>query len=117
MANFPNRNLNQKAVYWGNPQPSGYGGLTYDEPIEIDCRWVDSAQIITDAKGNEIVCRATVQVNRDLDEEGLLYLGELEDLDSSEEADPQTISKAYSIKRFDKTPNIKATSYFRMAYL
>lgn len=117
MARFPNRNLKQTAVYWGAPVPDGYGGFSYADPVEISCRWVDTVEMITDSRGNEIVCRATVQVSQDLDEQGILYLGSLEDLDSSEEVDPQTISLAYSIKRFDKTPTIKATGYFRMAYL
>lgn len=114
---FPERNLNQTAVYWGSPVPDGYGGRTYDDPVEIPCRWVNTTEVITDGKGNEIVCRAEVQVSQDLDEQGTLYLGTLEDLDSDEEADPTKILGAYRIKRFDKTPTIKGTSFYRKAYL
>ena len=114
---FPNRNLNQKAVYWSNPTPNGYGGFDYDDPIELDCRWVERTQVVTDSKGHEIVSRASVQVNYDLDEQGLLWLGELDDLDSAGYENPETISDAYVIKRFDKTPTIKADAYFRIAYL
>lgn len=115
--NFPNRNLNQTAVYWGNPQNDGYGGFTYDTPVEISCRWEDSTKIITDSNGREIVSQAEVHVNQDVDEKGLLYLGTLDDLDSDEESDPITIASAFEIKRFDKIPNLKATAYYRKAYL
>lgn len=114
---FPDRNLNQKCVYWGGPTPDGYGGFDYDDPEELDCRWVNTNQVIIDAKGREMVCRATVQVNQDLDEEGMLYLGELDDLDSAEEVAPETIAAAYQIKRFDKIPTMRGTKFFRMAYL
>jgi hypothetical protein len=117
MAQFPERNLSQKAVYWGNPTPDGYGGFSYDDPVEIDCRWVNTNEVVVDAKGDEIVCHATVQVKQDLDEQGLLYLGELDDLDSAEEDNPRTVLGAYSIKRFDKIPTIKGTRFYRRAYL
>lgn len=117
MASFPNRNLNQTAVYWASPIKDGYGGYTWSDPVEIDCRWVNSTRLITASNGEEIVCRAEVQVKQDLDEQGMLYLGDLDDLDSSEEADPRTISVAYQIKRFDKVPTIKGNKFFRKAYL
>lgn len=117
---FPARNLNQTAVYWGSPTDDGYGGFAYADPVEVSCRWVDSTRVVTDRTGKEIVCRAEVQVSQDLDEQGMLYLGTLDDLDSSEEADPMALESgrmAYEIKRFDKVPSMKGTHYFRMAYL
>lgn len=117
MADFPDENLNQTAVYWGNPQPDGTGGFTYDDPVEVDCRWVSSIEVITAANGDQIVCRARVQVGQDLDEQGKLYLGELDDLDSSEEADPTIVDGAYIIKRFDKIPTIRGDKFYRKAYL
>jgi len=114
---FPDNHLHQTAVYWGSPTDDGYGGYTWGDPVEIDCRWIDSARVVTDGKGREIVCRAEVQVGQDLDEDGMLYLGELDDLDSAQEDDPRTVDGAYSIKRFDKVPTIKGTAYYRKAYL
>lgn len=117
MGTFPDRNLNQTAVYWRSPTPDGMGGFTYDDPEEIDCRWTASTQVITASNGDQVVCRAEVQVDQDLDEQGLLYLGTLDDLESSEEEDPSTVDAAYSIRRFDKIPGIRADRFFRKAYL
>lgn len=114
---FPERNLNQTAVYWGSPAPDGYGGYTFAEAVEIDCRWVDTTEMIMDAKGENVVSRASVQVAQDLDVDGMLFLGTLNDLDSSQEEDPTTIPTAYRIKRFDKTPTIRGNSFYRAAYL
>ena len=110
----------QTAVYWGDPADDGYGGKTFGNgyPVEIDCRWEDTVQVVRDARGNEIICRALVFVTEDLDEQGYLYLGSLDDLDSSEEGDPMTVDGAYSIKRFDETPALYSTTEFvRKAYL
>lgn len=117
MATFPNRNMKQKCVYWGNPTDNGYGGYTYDDPVELPCRWVGSTKVITDSKGQQVVCRAEVQVEQDVDENGLLYLGNLNDLDSAEEETPTSVERAYLIKRFDKVPTIRGDKFYRKAYL
>jgi len=118
MATFPERNLNQTAVYWGSPTDDGYGGYTFADPVEIDCRWVSANELIIANNGEQIVTRAKVQVKQDLDIDGYLYLGELDDLSSSEEDDPTTVDGAYRIRKFDKTPTIgKPIRYFRRAWL
>ena len=116
MAQFPERGLTQTAVYWGTPTSDGYGGFTFADPVEIDCRWYDSTRLFVDDKGKEAVSQARVQVKQDLDKDGMLYLGTLDDLDSTEEADPRTVDGAYPILRFDKSITIKG-KYFRIAYL
>lgn len=108
----------QTAVYWGNPQPDGYGGTDYDDPVEIYCRWDDQTERITNNQGEEIVSKAQILVTQDLDEGGLLYLGTLGDLDSAQEDDPETVSGGYKIQRIDKNPLFRSTSEFvRVAYL
>jgi hypothetical protein len=121
------RQYKQKCVYWGNPVNDGHGGFTFDNPIEINCRWEDMQQIVSDKYGNEITSRAVVYVPQDLDEEGMLYLGTLESLyeldgdsDSSSGGvdNPRDIDKTYIIKRFKKTPALGSTTNFlRAAFL
>jgi len=117
------RMLKDTCVYWGNPQNDGEGGFTFDGAMELDCRWEEMKQIVTDAKGNEITSRALVFVNQDLDEEGYLYLGTLDELyDSAESSagaidDPKQIAGTYIIKRFQKTPSLDGRGYLRKAYL
>ena len=111
----------QTAVYWGNPKSDGYGGMTFDDPVDILCRWdVGSSKlpnVIGDGRGNEIITRAEILVTQDLDEQGWLYLGSLSELDP-ESNDPKLVDGAYEIKRFDKIPMIKKTDVFvRKAYI
>jgi len=108
----------QTAVYWGNPQPDGYGGMDYNDPIEIDCRWDDSTRRITNNQGEEIVSRAEILVTQDLDDNGMLCLGTLDDLDSSQQDAPESVSGAYKIQKIDKNPLFRSTSEFvRVVYL
>jgi len=116
----------QVCVYWGSPQNDGEGGFTFDEPIELFCRWEAMDQIVSDKKGNTITSRAVVYVNQDLVEEGMLFLGTLDDLYDTYNTDnsagdiphPKSIDNAYFIKRFQKTPSLGSTSdYLRKAYL
>ncbi|KKL76168.1 hypothetical protein LCGC14_2047610 [marine sediment metagenome] len=119
------RLCNQTAVYWGNPQDDGYGTMTYDDPVEIKCRWQEHREVISvvgdDRKDRELVSKAQVWVVQDVDEEGYLYLGTLDSTDalsSAEEADPAVVDKAYKIRLFEKTPELRhSIKYIRKAYL
>jgi len=117
MAAFPNKQLNQTAVYWASPTEDGYGGFTWADPVELNCRWQASTRVISVANGDQIVCRAVVFVNQDVDEQGVLYLGTLDDLDSGQEADPLTVDGAHKILRFDKSPTVREDAYLRKVYL
>lgn len=119
----------QTAVYWGNPVNDGYGGKTFDDPVELlpptnGVRWEETTQVITNNQGKEIVSKAKILLCQDVDEEGYLFLGTLDDLsDSSGDSsgayyDPLQIEGAYEIKRFDKTPMVRKTNQFvRTVYL
>lgn len=141
-----NRTCRQKAVYWGSPRPSGLGrGMTFADPVEINCRWEEMEQVVADARGVEVTSRAQAFLLQDVDEEGYLFLGTLSDLGSpsgasltcdmttvtcdnavitcdasitSSSTDPTAIAGAYVIKRVQKTPALGSTSvFFRKAYL
>ena len=123
------RNCKQTCVYWGNPVNDGEGGFTFDNPVELLCRWEGKVQVIKDddAKGGEIECVAIVYLLQDVDEQGYLYLGTLDDLEAAEDSsenssggwyNPQAVDGAYKIKQFEKMPALGSTTTFvRRAYL
>ncbi len=74
----------QVAVYWGSPQEDGYGGKTFSDPVERKCRWEAMNQLVTDSKGVEFTSRAVVYILEDVDEEGYLYLGTLDQIEPLE---------------------------------
>ena len=102
----------QTAVYWGSPVADGKGGSTFADAVEISCRWEEKTQVISDAKGNEIISKAEILLTQDVDEEGWLFLGDLDDLDSAEELNPRTVEGAYRIVMVEKTPLFKSTTEF-----
>jgi len=116
MIHFTERNLHQTAIYWGAPINNGYGGFTWEEPEEIECRWEDSTKVILTAKGEEETSHAEVQVKQDVDENGMLFLGSLDDLDSDQIDDPVGAG-AHRILRFDKVPTIDGLHFYRKVYL
>lgn len=108
----------QTAVYWGNPQNDGYGGYTYDDPVEISCRWDEITQLVTDEDSRQFTSDAEIIVLQDVDKEGMLYLGSLDDIESAHEANPEQVDGAKRIRHFDKSPLFGSTSEFvRVAYL
>lgn len=123
------KHCKQTCVYWGSPLDDGEGGFTFATPVEILCRWEGKVQIVKDddAKGGEIESVAIVYVLQDVDEQGYLYLGTLDDFeilgDSEEDSsggwyNPQAVQGAYKIKQFEKIPALSSTTEFvRRAYL
>lgn len=113
----------QSAVYWGPGTPDGYGGRTFAVPVELEppngVRWDEKVQMVTDMNGKEVVSKAEVLIVQDVEPQGWLMLGILDDVASDEdETNPKTVAGAYEIKRFDKTPMVKSTDEFvRVAYL
>lgn len=112
--------LVQKAVYWGNPVNNGYNKYTYDAPVEIDCRWEGKNQLIRTWDGGGLATNyiGVVWVDQDLDENGCLFLGTLNDLDSGAAEDPLSMDTAYRIQQFEKLPRMRSTTDFiRRAFL
>ena len=110
----------QTAVYWGNPVADGTGGYTFDAAREISCRWDDRGELFKDDKGNTIRSRAKVLIPQSdaVQDEGWLFLGDLDDSGLDSDSNPMEVEGAYQIKRIDRTPLFKSSTDFVItAYL
>ena len=100
----------QKAVWWKRrTTPDSFGVFPYEEPEEISCRWDDVVLSFVDPRGEAQSSQAVVYPDRVLSLGDKLQRGEL-DSNSS-------ITDAFEVKRFDRTPNFKATETLFTAYL
>jgi hypothetical protein len=106
--------LKQTAVYWAPDSMRGDGTWTFDDPIEIKCRWQDTQEQFIDKNGQVRISSAKVFVDRDLKGGGFLWQGSLVDLEST---NPKENEGAYEIMKFGKMPNLKATKFLRTAIL
>ena len=115
--------LEQTAVYWPRPTSDGVGGWTFEAGTEIDVRWSERREQFIDAEGRERISQAVVFVGQDVKAGGYLFLGDLDDLASGEEADPTTIEpddthdRAHEIRAYRKVPDRKAQAWERKAWL
>lgn len=123
--------LVQKALYWGNPSNDAYGNITFDTPVEINCRWHDANEEIINEDGTKDISHSKVLVGQDLDIGGFLMLGVLEDIaesasmsDSESESvvnysypSPVDLQGAFRIKVVQKIPDKRARNYVRWAFL
>lgn len=106
------RMLRQKAVYWAPGSIGGEGQITLTDPVEISCRWEETAVEFVDAQGITCTSQIVAYVDRDVEVGGRLKLGAVAELTSN--ADP-TID-GYEIKQFSKNPNFKATEFLRTVH-
>lgn len=109
--------LKGTCVYWppNDPPVDNYGQPAYGTAVELDCRWEDVTIEYLSANGTREMSRAMVMVESDVVVGGVLFNGELTDLDDA--TTPKNNNGAWEIKRFDKTPNLRYTEYLREAYL
>ena len=118
MESFLARTCTQTAVYWGTPVEDGRGSLKYTDAVEIKCRWEDVKQVAKSSTGKEFLSNAQVWILQDVDEDGMLYLGELDDLDSDAAENPALQDGAFTIGKFEKIPALRNVDDFvRKAYL
>ena len=105
--------LRQKCVYWAPLGVTTTGAQTFDYPAELRCRWEEKDMLIIDGRGEEIRSSTQVYVENDVEIDGLLYYGLLDDIDGTE--DPRLY--AMPIQSFKKLPDLRAEVYLRIAYL
>jgi len=96
----------QTAVWWKRLDPDEYGSPSYDEPVEIACRWEDKMVRFLDGKGEISLSRSVVYVDRVISVGDLLRLGGLE---SGMTSDPSSLTGVVEIRRFENLPTLRAT--------
>lgn len=106
------------AVYWESPVNDGFGGFIYNDPVEIKCFWQDKEQIIGKDDEKVVISRAVVYSLIDLETDGLLWLGNLDDLTTAQQSNPRSIDGIQIVKRFEKTAAMRSNSvYMRKSFL
>lgn len=104
-------NLPQTATYWAPGAYNDYGKRAFSEPVQLDCRWQDVAQLYRDAEGVERTSSSVVYFSQDVAREGWLFLG------TSAEVDPKNVTEAHEIQQVADSPNLRATQFLYKAYL
>ena len=106
--------LKQKAVYWGAPVPNGFGGFSYSDPIEIAVRWTDKQELFLNYNGEQVLSRAKLMLDQDVEVRGMIALTTLAALDMGQLPEENA---AYEIRAFQKMPDVRAKQYVRQVWL
>lgn len=105
----------QFAVYWErSANPDEFGRYTFEEPVEIECRWDDASVEFRDSQGQKVLSKSIAYVDRNMKIGDFLKEGEMS---SNEVSDPTEDDSAFEIQRCDRNPNIKATETLRTCYM
>ena len=76
-------------------------------------RWEDTQKKFVNAAGEEEVSKAVIYLGQDVDLGGWVWLGDIDDVSSADQDDPENLAGAHEIRAFNKTPNIKADAWER----
>jgi hypothetical protein len=110
------RKLKQKCVYWAVNTFDEFGKITFEEPVEISCRWEDNVVLFVDSTGESRPSKAIVYLVTDTDLTGWLWKGTLVELDSDYN-DPRELKDAQEIKGRGKIPSLNNENVLRVVYL
>ena len=104
----------QTATYWapkaGAPFDQ-FGQPSFEDAIELPCRWEDTQEEYVDANGTKRTSKAKLYVLEDVKTGGRVMLGSLESGDVG--TPPDQLKGTFEIKSFSKVPNLKGTEYLR----
>lgn len=92
----------QAASYWKRSEVDEHGKWSFEEPVEIKCRWTDDQVQFLNSQGELETSQSVVYVDREMGVGDWIRLGEL-----SEESDPLQAAGAHEIKAFRKTPDLR----------
>ena len=107
--------LTHKCVYWSTPVPDGFGGYTFTNAIELNCRWEDVNERFVSDDNTENISQAKVYVDEDVEVGGYVMLASVGDITVTD--NPESLSEAYKIKRFDKLPTLNGKKYLRTIFI
>lgn len=108
--------LRQRAVYWAPNTVGADGQVTFHPPEEVRCRWEQGIKAEYGGGGMAEGSTAMVYVEKDLEIEGVLWFGKLNDLTDTDDPFANT-GGAFRIRKVDKIPTLKATAFVRRAWL
>ena len=109
------RAMKQTAVYWPSSGVDEFGQPTYDDPVEIDCRWETVREEFVAPNGDTEVSKAKLIVDRDMEVRDILYLGDLDSVVDPD--DPKGNAGAWEVRLFKITPNFRGNKFLREVYL
>ena len=102
------RNLRQTATYWAPGGNDGFGGTIFGVPTPLKVRWEDKTTLFVNTSGKEERARARIYIkDTDISLGGYIFLG------TSTSTAPESVTGAFEVKDFRKTPNMRATEFER----
>lgn len=100
----------QTAVWWHRTGLTREGQAILSGPVEINCRWQDTAEEVTSADGRSIISKSMIMTDREIPVGDFLWLGELKTA-------PSEPPLTNDVKVSAKIPNFKNTETLFKVYL
>jgi hypothetical protein len=107
----------QTAICWKVAGSNGFGGHTFEAPVDILCRWEGKSEIKMGSTGEQFASSASVLTNHEVLIGDYLLLGTLDDF-TVVPTNPLEVQGAFVVRQVDKIPMVRKTDEFvRTAYL
>jgi hypothetical protein len=106
------QHLNQELTHWAVSGSDGFGGFTYAAPIVLEGRWEDKNELFISFDQEQVVSRAIVYLDADIDDGDFLALD-----DQTATADPGTLDTAFRVRMTGSVVDLRNTQTLYKAWL
>lgn len=89
--------------------------MSHGEPVEIACRWEDVQEEYVNNIGTQQFSKAKVYVDRELENGGYLWYGDLVDVPNPDT--PERNPGALVIQKVNRLPTLEGDQFLRWVYL
>jgi len=109
----------QYAVRWPHTGTDKFGKSTYGSPVELRVRWDRVSETFMDKSGAQRVSKSKVMFasTDTVNEDDVLWEGQLADLDDAHKADPFKNRNAWTVQGVMRTPTLRADDAYCVAML
>lgn len=104
------RELRQTITRWPYEGSNGFGGFSFGAPVTMRGRWEDRTELFTTPQGREVVSRAVIYLEKDVEVGDYVAQG-----DHSSELDP-IAAGGYQVERFDRITDLRGLRTIRKAF-
>ena len=95
------------AVFWKSKGPDGRGGMVYEKPVQILCRWDEDEESVVHAADATHICTDSVICDRTVHTGDRLWLGTLASIPTASLNKPEDIRNSRTVRRVQITTKLR----------
>lgn len=101
---MPTGKFPEKITYWAPDSENEYGVASFSDPIHINGRWEDRAELVRSPSGDEFTSKSVVFLDTDIQPDGYIARGHVETANPHEAngQEVRTVARVRNMRHSDQ---------------